>query len=90
MLRRVNTTRLAVGLSLAVMLGLGMAAAAKAAAPAEKSASTAGRATAALQAAAKHDKYLFIFFFDKEDAQTSAMKDVFQKAMKKMSGRVRL
>ena len=73
--------RLAIELSLAVMLGLGMTTDAKAASPTEGSAPTASRAAAALETAAKHNKYLFIFFFDKEDSHTSAMKGVFQKAM---------
>jgi hypothetical protein len=79
--------RFAVELSLAVMLGLGMTTDAKAASPAEESAPTVSRATAALEKAAKHDKYLFILFFDKEDSHTSAMKDVFKKAMAKMAER---
>jgi len=87
MLRRVSTTRLAIELSLAVMLGFGMATDAKAASPTEKPAPTAGRSAAALKTAAKHNKYLFIFFFDKEDQQTSAMKAVLQKAMAKMTDR---
>jgi hypothetical protein len=78
--------RLAIELSLAVILGLGMAANAKAAPPKE-SAPAASPAAAALETAAKHDKYLFIFFFDKEDSQTAAMKDVLQKAMAKMTDR---
>jgi len=79
--------RLAIELSLAVMLGFGLTTDAKAASPTEGSAPSASRATAALKTAAKHDKYLFIFFFDKEDAQTSTMKAVFQKAMAKMTDR---
>ena len=59
--------RLVIELSLAVMLGLGMTIDAKAASPAEGSTPTASRAATALETAAKHNKYLFIFFFDKED-----------------------
>ena len=79
--------RLAVELSLAVMLGLGMTIAAKAASPTEGSAPTAGRAATALETAAKDNKYLFIFFFDKEDSHTNAMKGVLQAAVAKMSDR---
>jgi hypothetical protein len=87
MLGRAIATCLAVGLSLAGMLALGMTAVASAAPPAEQPAAAAGRATTALKSAAKHNKYLFIFFFEKEDSQTVAMKAVFQKAMQKMSDR---
>jgi hypothetical protein len=79
--------RLAIELSLAVMLGFGLTTDAKAAPPTEGSAPTDSRAAAALETAANHDKYLFIFFFDKEDSNTIAMKDVFQKAMAKMTDR---
>jgi hypothetical protein len=79
--------RLAIGLSLAITLALGMAVDTKAAPPADNSVPTATRAGAALDAAAKHDKYLFIFFFDKEDSQTQAMKGVFDAALQKMSAR---
>jgi len=87
MLRRVSTTRLAIELSLAVMLAVGITTGTKADSPAKESAPTASRATVALKAAAKHNKYLFIFFFDKEDQQTSTMKAVLQKAVAKMTDR---
>ena len=88
MLGRVSTTRLAINLSLAVMLGFGLTAAARADSPAKKSEPAASRGSTALKAAAKHDKYLFIFFFqDAEDQQTRTMKAVFQKAMAKMADR---
>jgi len=79
--------RFVIGLSLAVTLALGMTFDTKAESPAKDSASTASRAAAAMKAAAKHDKYLFIFFFDKEDSHTQAMKGVFQAAMEKLSKR---
>ena len=60
-----ESMRLVVELSLAVMLGLGMTIDAKAASPTEGSAPTASRAATALETAAKDNKYLFIFFFDK-------------------------
>jgi hypothetical protein len=73
--------RFVIALSLTVMVGLVMTTNAKAESP------TAGRSAAALEAAAKHNKYLFIFFFDKEDAHTNAMKGVLEAAMTKMSDR---
>jgi hypothetical protein len=79
--------RLAIGLSLAITLALVMTVDTKAAPPKDNSAPTASRAAAAMDTAAKHDKYLFIFFFDKEDAHTQAMKGVFAAAMQKMSDR---
>ncbi|MFZ1935566.1 MAG: hypothetical protein WCB27_10085 [Thermoguttaceae bacterium] len=88
MLRRVSTTRLAIELSLALMLGLAWTAGAKADSPAKGSEATAGRAATALKKAAKHDKYLFVFFFqDGEDMQTRTMYGVFQKALEKMKDR---
>jgi hypothetical protein len=79
--------RLTVELSLAVMLGLGMTTDVKAALPTEGSASIASRAATALETAAKHNKYLFILFFDKEDSRTNAMKGVLLAATAKMSDR---
>ena len=76
-------TRLAVGLSLAVVLGLGMTAAVKADSP------TASRATAAMEKAAKDNKYLFIFFFAGQDENTSALSGVFQTALAKLSDRAK-
>jgi hypothetical protein len=48
---------------------------------------TASKGTAALDAAAKANKYLFIFFFNGRDQQTDAMHGVFQTALAKMSDR---
>jgi hypothetical protein len=73
--------RLVFALSLAVMFGLGIAIDAGAESP------TAGRSSSALETAAQHNKYLFIFFYDQEDSHTKAMKDVFNAAMAKMSDR---
>jgi hypothetical protein len=82
-------TRLAVELSLAAMLGFGMIADAKADSPAEGSAPSVSRAATALQAAAKDNKYLFIFFFAGQDAHTGDMNGVFQAAMAKMTDRAK-
>jgi hypothetical protein len=79
--------RFVMGLSLAVMLAFGLAVDTKAQPPADNSAPTASRAVAALESAVKHDKYLFIFFFDRDDPQTQTMKGVFDAAMQKMSDR---
>jgi hypothetical protein len=88
MSKKMSVIRAAVALSLAVMLGLGVTPYAKAASPTEGSAPTASPAAKALEKAAKHNKYLFIFFFaDEQDEHTSAMKGVFQKAMAKMTDR---
>ncbi len=43
--------------------------------------------TTAIEKAAKENKYVFIFFFTGQDAQTGAMNGVFQKAMAKMTDR---
>jgi hypothetical protein len=88
MLRRVSTTRLAMGLSLAVMLGFGLTAGVRAEPAARESAPTASRVSTALKKAAKQNKYLFIFFFqDAEETQTRAMYAVLQRAMEKMTDR---
>ena len=79
MLTKVHVSRSAVGLSLAVMLGLGTALHAQAAA--------ASRGTTALENAAKTNKYLFIFFFEGQDAHTNAMNGVFRTAMAKLADR---
>lgn len=79
--------RQTIGIVLALALAVGMANGAKAEPLAENGASTASRAAALLEVAAKENKYLFIFFFDKEDANTQAMKGVFDAAMQKMSDR---
>jgi hypothetical protein len=79
--------RLAIGMSLAITLALGMTVDTKADPPKDNSAPTASRAAAAMETAAKHNKYLFIFFFDKEDSHTQTMKGVFDAAMQKMSDR---
>jgi hypothetical protein len=43
--------------------------------------------TTAVEKAAKDNKYLFIFFYDGQDAHTGAMNGVFQAAMAKMTDR---
>jgi hypothetical protein len=60
---------------------------AEAAVPAAGSASSVSRGTAALEKAAKDNKYLFVFFFAGQDAHTGAMNGVFQTAMAKMTDR---
>ncbi len=50
-------------------------------------AATAGRGMAAMDAAARANKYLFIFFFNGQDPQTNAMNTVFQTAMSKLADR---
>ena len=88
MLRRASTTRLAIELSLALMLGLAGTTAAWADPPANGSEATASRATKALKEAAKNNKYLFIFFFDNpEDMQTRTMYTVLKRAAEKMKDR---
>jgi hypothetical protein len=64
-----------------------MIACAAADSPAEGAAPAASHAAAALEKAAKDNKYLFIFFFAGQDAQTGAMNGVFQAAVAKMSDR---
>jgi hypothetical protein len=89
MSKTTRVTRLVIGLSLAAMLGLGMAIDVARAAPSgeKPAAAAASPATKALKTAAKHDKYLLILFFDKQDDQTNTMKGVLQKAMAKLSDR---
>jgi hypothetical protein len=61
---------------------------ANAASPSERAASAStSRAATALEAAAKENKYLFIFFFAGQDTHTGAMNGVFQTAMTKMTDR---
>jgi hypothetical protein len=79
--------RFAIGTLLALALAIGMTADTKAEPAADNAAQAAGPAAAAINAAAKQNKYLFIFFFDKEDANTQAMKGVFDAAMQKLSDR---
>ena len=66
-----------------------MTAAVKADSPTESSSPTASRAAAALDKAAKENKYLFIFFFAGQDEHTGAMNGVFQAAMAKMGDRAK-
>ena len=73
--------RLVFAISLAVMFGFGITIDARAESP------TAGRSASALETAAQHNKYLFIFFYDREDSHTRAMRGVFDAAMAKMSDR---
>lgn len=75
--------------SLAVLVA-SMTALAMTAAPSaadESGPAAASPTVAAMEKAAKADKYLFIFFFSGEDANTSAMKGVFETAMAKMTDR---
>jgi len=53
----------------------------------ESGAVAASPGAAAIEKAAKADKYLFVFFFDGEDSHTGAMKRVFEAAMAKMTDR---
>ena len=48
-----------------------------------------GPGLVAITDAAQADKYLFVFFWKKEDDQTAAMKGVFEEAMKKVTDRAR-
>jgi hypothetical protein len=60
----------------------------RAAQPAAATASAvASPGSAAIENAAKQNKYLFILFFEKEDEPAVAMKDVFPKAMAKINDR---
>ncbi|MCE5268359.1 MAG: hypothetical protein LLG00_10785 [Planctomycetaceae bacterium] len=83
MSRRV--THIAVVLSLATMLAVAMAGIAFADEPTEGVAPSP--ATAALEKAAKNNKYLFIFFFSEQDAHTKAMQGVLNTAVAKMPKR---
>jgi hypothetical protein len=87
--------RLSATLSLAALLAAWAACQAVAAAeraPTEGSSGGSAKAAvspgaAALEKAAKNNKYLFIFFFDRQDPHTTAMNGVFQTAMAKMADR---
>jgi hypothetical protein len=87
--------RLSGALSLAALLAvwaIGQAAAAPAQAPSEVASGRTATAAvspgaAALEKAAKDNKYLFIFFLDRQDAHTAAMNGVFQAAMARMTDR---
>jgi len=46
-----------------------------------------GKGLAAMDAAAKAGKYLFVFFYKEQDEQTRAMRKVFDAASKKVAGR---
>jgi len=72
-----------------VVLGVWMTALTTTAAPPATAiaAADASPGTAAIEKAAKDGKYLFIFFFEGQDAHTVAMKGVFQTAMAKMAER---
>jgi len=72
-----------------VVLGVWMTAFATTAAPpaTASAAADASPGTAAIEKAAKDGKYLFIFFFEGQDAHPAAMKGVFQTAMAKMTER---
>lgn len=79
--------RVAVGLSLAIMLTLGTAAGLSADPLGTESSPAASRATAALKKAAKDNKYVFVLFFAKEDERTKAMKSDLETAVKKLRDR---
>lgn len=53
----------------------------------DNAATAASPGAAAIEKAAKANKYLFIFFFEGQDANTTAMNGVFQAAMTKMADR---
>jgi hypothetical protein len=53
----------------------------------ESGAPAASPGAVAIEKAAKANKYLFIYFFEGQDAQTAAMNGVFQTAMAKMTDR---
>ncbi|MGW8255949.1 MAG: hypothetical protein ACWGMZ_00535 [Thermoguttaceae bacterium] len=79
--------RFVVAISLALILGPGVASNTNAASPAQRSAPAVSRVTAALERAAKDNKYLFIFFFYEQNARTKAMQGVLQSAVAKMADR---
>ena len=77
-----------ISLLLTVVLAVGAATNVRAEPPKEKATPAASPASAALKKAAKHDKYLFVFFIqDAEDQQTRSMKAVLEKAMAKLADR---
>ena len=89
MLKTWKLRRSAVVASLAVFSAWILAVTATAAPPAaEKDVpAAASPGAAAIEKAAKDNKYLFIFFFAGQDAHTGAMNGVFQTAMAKMTDR---
>jgi hypothetical protein len=88
-IRSMSRSAVALTLSLAVVIGLGMTfRAAKAGPPAKESAKTkASPGATALETAAKHTKYLFIFFWRDDTQHSRAMRGVFQSALEKMTDR---
>ncbi|MGO8749433.1 MAG: hypothetical protein ACLQNE_26030 [Thermoguttaceae bacterium] len=89
MLKTWKLRRSAVVASLAVLSAWILAVTATAAPPAaEKDVpAAASPGAAAIEKAAKNNKYLFIFFFAGQDAYTGAMNGLFQTAMAKMTDR---
>jgi len=87
--RMSETMRLSATLSLVASLAVWAGSqAALAAAPADGAAQPAASpGAAAIEKAAKDNKYLFIFFYAGQDAHTDAMNGVFQTAMAKMADR---
>jgi hypothetical protein len=88
MLKALKMKRLAMVVSPVVFVVWMAALTTTAAPPATKSApAAASPGAAAMEKAAKDNKYLFIFFSNGQDAQTRAMKGVFQTAMANMTDR---
>jgi hypothetical protein len=88
MLKMWKMRRSAMVASLLVLLSCMTALTATAVTPATATAPAAvSPGAAAIEKAAKDNKYLFIFFFAGQDAQTGAMNGVFQTAMAKMTDR---
>lgn len=87
MLQGLETKRSAFVVSL-VMLSVWMTSLVTAGTPATESAAAAtSPGAAAIEKAAKDNKYLFIFFYAGQDSQTAAMNGVLQNAMAKLKDR---
>lgn len=84
---RMNRSAMAALLAVCVVWMTACAMTAVSSAAEESDAVAVSPGAAAVENAAKADKYLFIFFFDGEDSHTSAMKGVFEAAMAKMTDR---
>jgi hypothetical protein len=82
-----KTRRAAIMVSLVAMAVWTRAGASTAAAETAGTAPAASGGTAAMEKAAKDNKYLFVFFFSGQDEHTGAMYGVFQSAMAKMTDR---
>jgi hypothetical protein len=88
MLKTWKMTRPAMAASLVVLVSCITDLAAKAGEPASATApAAASPGAAAIEKAAKGNKYLFIFFYAGQDAHTGTMNGVFQTAMAKMADR---